>query len=326
MVNVGFDSLRFYYYEKNKFEKDVNNVAGEVIKTCEHCSQDAKKSSLSTYFYISYSKFHSRDGRVPLCKKCIAELSTFNGEYDEARFKEVLKHIDKPFLYNLVDSSISEISERRECKKKEVTESMGEELIGIYMKNVGMRQYNGMTWTSSQLREDELDTDDLSSDERIDLMLEWGKFPEEDLLFLDNEYQDWATRYTIDSKSLQLLIKEICHQQLSIKKAREKGQSVSKELKDLQDLMNSSALKPIQESSAMSNEANTLGVWIKKIENEEPISEVREEYKDVDGIGKMIRIFFLGHFNKMLGIKNELSEEYELEMSKYAVTLDEEDD
>ena len=66
--------------------------------------------------------------------------------------------------------------------------------------------------------------------------------------------------------------------------------------------------------------------WIKKIENEEPIAEVKEEYKDVDGIGKMIRIFFLGHFNKMMGINNELSEEYEREMSLHTVSLDEGDD
>ena len=39
----------------------------------------------------------------------------------------------------------------------------------------------------------------------------------------------------------------------------------------------------------------------------------------------MLRIFFLGHLNKMLGIKNELSEEYEREVAKYTIEVKEDD-
>jgi len=159
-----------------------------------------------------------------------------------------------------------------------------------------------------------------------ELRMFWGNFPDNELIWLQEQYEDWASRHMMDTKALEILIAEICQQQLTIKRMRESGNNVSKELKDLQDLMNSSALKPIQESVAMSNEANTLGIWIKRIENEDPITEVEEQYKDVDGLGKLIRIFFLGHFNKMMGIKNELSEEYELEMSKYTVNLEDGDD
>jgi len=165
----------------------------------------------------------------------------------------------------------------------------------------------------------------ISKKNREEMVKFWGNLDVVDLEYLQEQYDDWSTRYSIDTKSMELLVSEICHKQLTIKKLRENNQPTSKELKDLQDLMNSSALKPIQESSAMNNEANTLGVWIKKIENEEPIDEVQEQYKDIDGIGKMIRVFFLGHFNKMLGVKNELSEEYEREMAMYTVSLEEED-
>ena len=67
----------------------------------------------------------------------------------------------------------------------------------------------------------------------------------------------------------------------------------------------------------------TFGTLIKKWENEEPIPEPDPEWADVDGIGKYIRIWFLGHLCKMLGIENEFSKEYEAEMAKFRVELPE---
>jgi len=124
---------------------------------------------------------------------------------------------------------------------------------------------------------------------------------------------------------MELLVQEICYQQLNIKKNRERGNNVSKELKDLQDLMNSAALKPIQESATMAADVNTLGTWIKKFENEKPIPEPDPEFQDVDGIKKYIRVWFLGHFCKMLGINNVYAKEYEEELRKYSVEITEED-
>lgn len=46
-------------------------------------------------------------------------------------------------------------------------------------------------------------------------------------------------------------------------------------------------------------------MWIKKVEDEEPIAEVDEEFKDVDGIANYIYKWFTGHLKKMIGLGKE---------------------
>lgn len=158
------------------------------------------------------------------------------------------------------------------------------------------------------------------------LILKWGNLPTSDIQFLENEYIDWCRRYDVSSKAMEVNIKYICHQQLTINKKQEAGQPVDKELKTIGDLMGNSALKPIQESAAMSAEFNTLGTWIKKFENEEPFPEPDEELKDVDGFKKYIRVWFLGHMCKILGLDNEYSQEYDEELLTHTINFDDSED
>ena len=156
-----------------------------------------------------------------------------------------------------------------------------------------------------------------------DLRNKWGNMKSEDVLFLETEYQEWVTRYDVSSKSMEILVKEICYQQLSIKKKREEEKSVEKELKTLQDLMGNTALKPIQESAAQATEAQTFGTLIKKWETEYPVPDPDPEFEDVDGIKKYINVWFFGHLCRMLGLENDYSKEYDEETLKYTVDLPE---
>jgi hypothetical protein len=172
-----------------------------------------------------------------------------------------------------------------------------------------------------------LDCDDIDIDNfevNIELVNRWANLPKRNLLFLENEYQDWSTRYDISSKSMELLVKEICYQQLLIQQKKEEGKSVKDELRTLQELMNSGALKPIQESAAQSTDDQTFGTLIKKWENEKPIPKPDKEFEDVDGIKKYITIWFFGHLCKMLGIQNDYARQYDDEIMKYTVDMPEE--
>jgi hypothetical protein len=118
---------------------------------------------------------------------------------------------------------------------------------------------------------------------------------------------------------MELLFQEAAQQRLTIKKRREKGDSVDKELKTLQDLLGSANIKPAQETGANAVEQATFGTLIKKYENEKPIPTPDEQWKDVDGIKKYINVWFLGHLCKMMGINNEQSTAYDKEINKYKV-------
>jgi hypothetical protein len=143
-----------------------------------------------------------------------------------------------------------------------------------------------------------------------------------DIQYLEIEYNDWVSRYECDSKGMEELIKQICFQLLDIKKGREANNKVDAQLKTLQDLLGSANLKPVQETGANATEQSTFGMLIKKWENDKPIPEPEDEFKDVDGIKKYINIWFLGHLCKMLGIENAYAKQYEEEVAKYTVSLE----
>ena len=70
----------------------------------------------------------------------------------------------------------------------------------------------------------------------------------------------------------------------------------------------------------------TFGQLIDKWEQEKPIPEPEEEFKDVDKIGLYIDVFFKGHLSKMMGLKNAFSALYERYIAKYTVKKPEYDE
>ena len=102
---------------------------------------------------------------------------------------------------------------------------------------------------------------------------------------------------------------------------------VTKKLDALDKLMNAANLQPKQNVSNSANDSLTFGQLIEKWENEKPIPEPTEEFKDVDGIGKYIRVWFTGWLSKALGLRaNVFTKEYDDEISKYTVVKPDADD
>lgn len=91
-------------------------------------------------------------------------------------------------------------------------------------------------------------------------------------------------------------------------------------------MLSSAQLKPSQNASNTLTEAKTFGQLIEKWEQEKPIPEPSDEFKDVDKIGQLIDVFFKGHLAKMMGIKNAFSATYDRFMQKYTVTKPEYED
>ena len=296
-----------------------NKKANTLELFCVCCG-----STKSSDFYVSKNRLYAAIGRLPICKECIDKL--FNkyfaiyGENKKAMYF-LCRRLDVPFSIAAFNGATNH------------SIKTGWKIWRSYFKEInslgGTNNYGDCFDQSDDFLDDniKLDNNISVSDEESNsyLIRKWGNLPPQDLQYLEEQYNDWCNRYDVSTKAMELLVQEICYQQLNIKKNRERGNNVSKELKDLQDLMNSAALKPIQESAAMAADVNTLGTWIKKFENEKPIPEPDPEFQDVDGIKKYIRVWFLGHFCRMLGINNVYAKEYEEELRKYSVEITEED-
>lgn len=295
------------------FFKDIKGGVSMENITCTCC----KKSKKQTEYYYSGSHFHKGTGKLHVCKPCIWDQVGENvNDFD--LIKSTLRMIDRPFLSELWKASEEEVKKSNN------------NLFKTYMKNLAMRQYKDLNWDDGDkvveasevyvaLETDE-DIENVTEDDFKKLTHFFGKgLSKEDYIWLQAEFQDFVNRYECDSKGMELLIKQICLTQLDIEKRRAANEKVDAQLKTLQDLLGSSNLKPVQETGANAVEQESFGTLIKKFENEKPIPEPDPKWADVDKIGKYIRVFFLGHLTRMLGIKNEYEDEYWDEINQLTV-------
>jgi hypothetical protein len=326
---------------KNKKKKD-NSLNPKVLKVredklqCACCTKGKKEED----FYMSQSTLYAGLKRLPICKGCLdlefeRLIKRYNYDIEKSLYYMCMR-LDFPFIYSVIEGA------------KKQSEKLGTSIHRVYIQKINsqgdINNYGSVfldgeilkpvTKRSEEQEKEPIERIDTSINgikEQVSLQIEadeelrhkWGAISPKDIVFLETEFQEWTTRYDVSSKSMEILVKEICYQQLSIKKKREAGQGAEKELKTLQELMGNTALKPIQESAAQSTDTQTFGTLIKKWENEYPVPEPDPEFADVDGVKKYIGVWFFGHLCRMLGIENDYSRQYDEETLKYTVNLPE---
>jgi hypothetical protein len=105
-------------------------------KFCVTCEKD----KVLTAFYSTSSRMF-QDGKVPICKGCIAEQIDEN---DISSVKRILRQIDKPYIKMVWDSAIG---------------SKGD-TFGVYMKNINsLPQYKELTYDDSIEESPKVDID-----------------------------------------------------------------------------------------------------------------------------------------------------------------------
>ncbi|BDR74180.1 hypothetical protein K144316041_p20190 (plasmid) [Clostridium tetani] len=310
----------------------------KITVTCTNCNAKETRSQgqrFDKFYKCTHFKgdagLYRRLGHYPLCRECVRKLSSNGeGQINVDKFKKVLKSFNRPFIRRLYQKAL--------LSKKDT--------IGQYFTSLGNRKYQPMTWKDSNELKDEKPSKIETLKEEIEIVDEviegeeniipksnfkvtedmvafWGKRDKvEDYEFLENEYGNLTTRFENDSYSQEMLFQEIALQRLDIRRKRENGDNVDKELKTLQDLLGSANIKPVQETGANASEQKSFGVLIKKWENERPIPKADPKWEDVDGIKDYIDTWFLGHLCKMMGVKNEFSKKYEEALKKYSVKLE----
>ena len=275
-------------------------------KVCANCAEPKNVSQ----FYATENIDIYPDGRIHLCKVCCQDI--FDKE-EFSGFQKIMKLIDKPIYDDLYKGN-----------------------YGDYIRQINsLGQYKGLSYEATTLFEEAKKTSikkikptTFTEEELENCINFFGEgFTEQDYIFLDREYINWASSYKVeDSKGMEEIVKQICLTQLDINNKRLDGKSVEKELKLLQELMETAGIKPKQEKSTQGSDQLTYGQWIKRIEDERPISEPDPRWKDVDGIRKYVITFFLGNMAKMFGKENPYQTEYEEEIEKYTVRPEKDDD
>ena len=334
--------MAFLKQAKTEDEIKKLTVAG-VKKSYNELAQDYNKLINLDYIYcpqcndfITRNNFYkSNDTSSGInhtgCKKCLLKSATDydkkNGIYkdNKQKVKKTLMLMDLPFIEDVYDAALAD-----------VTNAVNEKNRGTawqqYMVMIqSLPQYRGLHWENSEFKVNSEYDDEYEVKENQKIIKKAKKrfgpgYSNEDYMFLENEYQDWVTRYECETKTQEIIFQRIAFKTWEIMKATRNGQPTKDLDASLQSLLSSGDLLPRQDKNNSASDSLTFGQLIDKWENEQPIPEPTDEFKDVDRIGLLIDVFFKGHLAKMMGLKNAFSRTYENFMKKYTVNKPEYDE
>lgn len=270
--------------------------------------------------------FQSNDGYLPWCKSCTDKymilLTAFYSGNEEHAIEHFCQQVDWVFDVEPLKCAREISSDRSRISHYAAKKNL----------NVGGRKtfFDSLKYNFLNKKAEVIETlEDVKDSKKAKLKTVkfFGTgFEDDDYVFLEDEYLDWTTRHECNTKAQEEVFKQICYAQLDILKAKRAGLPTKDLTRTLQDLLATANLQPKQTKDNTLAEQNTFGTLIRKWENEKPIPEPDEEWKDVDGIVRYITVYFLGHLCKMMGIKNSYSRMYEAEMAKYKVEKPEYED
>ena len=268
---------------------------------CRKCQQTLPKVN----FYSALDSFLDANGMMSVCKTCCNETFTniLNVELDisKAMF-QTCKALNMAFIPESLDAAIAQL----EGKKKEGEEIKFDNIVGTYKAKLAnyARIYPDATMTFESYSDEtifnEADAEAIRESEGAEYMeyltTSWGGGKSiEDYRFLESSLNDWKQSHKCDNNSELVLMREICHIQLKVRKDRELGLETKASVKALQDIIKTANLSPAQASMANAAKGNeAFGKWIQDIEQKEPAewwNENREQFDDVDDIAQYFTDF-----------------------------------
>lgn len=321
LKKLGITAIKNNY---NDLAETFNKILDKELLMCPKCG-DFLKAESGFYYDNNYAA-----NRYPICKRCLLQMveqrKNIKDEPNETKesVQKVLQMMDRvyddKFYEDCVKGALDGVKEKNRNSP-----------FTTYITALqSLPNWKGKTWKDSNFGDGSS-----INDEDIRIIQKTVKngrkrfglgYSDEEYMFLENEYQDWITRYECNTKAQEEVFENLSMIKLLKKKAMSSGQPTKDLDKQHQDWLDTGRLKPKQNSMDTMSDAQVLGTLLQKWEETRPLPDIDPELEDVDKIGLYIDTFFRGHTSKMLGLKNTFSHIYEKVMSKYTVTKPQYDD
>ena len=267
-------------------------------------------------FYVAQSPLYkNNDGKFIWCKECmIAHYDSLVAAYGDERLAlyHYCMNFDILFNENLMESAYSQA----------VTNNST--LVRIYMQKIAsLMQYKGKTSKDGQHLEltnieqektkykaPELVVDDeeyVAPIITVEVIRRWGNgYTNDEYNLLEQNYQDFINAYQHDTPAEQIIFKNICKTMLESERARISGNFTAFEKLNasISKMMGDANIKPKDVAGSNENETSTWGTWIARIENERPIPQVADEFKDVDKLGHYINKWFTTQMKRVFELES----------------------
>ena len=306
---------------RNEYKKLANfyqRIMNNELIYCSHCGQ---WKSAATF----YSSKTSPDGiEHYACKECILNECT---DYDKKtnirtdnreKTIETFRRLNWYFDENVYNEQLQKLSEQTGEK---IRSTAVQQWIVICRS---LNDYSQKTYKDSVFSIDDDESMPETNTRIVQKTLKtarkrFGNYSNEDRMFLENEYQDWITRYECNTKAQETIFERLAFKKWEINKATKAGQNTKDLDKTYTDLLASINILPRQNADNGLDSSLTFGQLIEQWESTKPIPDPDPEFADVNHIGKDIKTWFKGSLASSLGIDNGYSKEYEAELQKYTV-------
>ena len=269
------------------------------------CTSCGKLQDERREYYATNSDLYNDTGRLTLCKSCIDHR--FNKTYeklkdDKLAAKKLFQLLDVYFDDDLYET----------CKNK--TRWLGE-YMRIINSNV---RYKNLSSLDNGYVEEVVEISEVNDDTKSNIQIpnkivrKWGKgFDYDDYQFLEDKFKEFTSTYECRTPAQKTIFEQICKCLLRSEKAFVEGDAnkIDKLNNSLSRLMADGNIKPIQEASVSDDDAMSIGKWINRIEQERPIGEPCEQFKDVDGIIKYITKWFTKQMYKVFDVDSEVDDD-----------------
>lgn len=301
---------------------DYNHLLDLDYIYCPHCGKWKSTKGNGNFYKSSKSKSGFEHFA---CKACILDLCTDVNPKTGIRTDNREKTIN---TFRQLDWKFCESDYNAQLQI--INEGIGEKVRGTAVQNLivmlaSLPQYNNTSYKDSEFSIDDIENNPEEDIKIVQKTLRSAKkrfgnsYSNEDLMFLENEYQDWITRYECNTKAQETIFERLAFKKWEINKATKAGQNTKDLDKTYTDLLASINILPRQNADSGLDSSLTFGQLIEQWESTKPIPEPDPEFADVNHIAKYIKTWFKGSLARSLGIDNGYSKEYDDELQKYSV-------
>lgn len=309
----------------NDLAIDYNHLLNLDFVYCPKCG----KWKTSKAFYSSTETVDGIEHYA--CKECILDLCTDvskDGTRTDNREKtiETFRRLDWYFSDKDYKAQLESLSEG---VGEKIRSTAAQQFIVMVRS---LPQYRNLHYSDSEFDIDDTENNSEENTKIIQKTLKNAKkrfgtsYSNEDLMFLENEYQDWVTRYECNTKAQETIFERLAFKKWEINKATKAGQNTKDLDRTYTELLSSINILPRQNSDNALMGSLSFGQMIEQWEEHDPVYEPEPEFADCDGIGKYLRVWFKGHLARALGLDNGYSKEYDEYIKQYTVTKPEYDE
>jgi len=272
--------------------KQPKEVSGEGY--CRVC----QKILPASRFYEATNTVIDKNGLLSICRDHCNEIyETYYSIHNniDIAIKLTCRDLDIRYSEEALKQAQSHVESLMSKGKK------ADKLFGYYKSKLGSTGKKNENFESFRFKDSEFENiinDQVEENIDDDLVLFWGRGFDsiDDYIFLETELSNWKKTHKCDNQAEVTLLKEICIKILIIRNKRAEGETVSQDVKELQDLFKTASVDPAKANVASAGKSHDAwGLFVKDIEQFRPAEwhDKQEKYKDMDGFIPYIKNYII---------------------------------